>query len=138
MIKSKNKLYFFIFIACLLGNTWLIYNFYNYGKGKTNSTICYFKNVTNIPCPSCGSTRSILLLLKGQIQESILINPLGLLIFIMLIILPIWILFDLMFKKESFYIFYFKFEDSFKKPKYYIPFFIFIVINWIWNIKKQL
>ncbi|EJF36624.1 hypothetical protein HMPREF1320_0562 [Capnocytophaga sp. oral taxon 335 str. F0486] len=33
---------------------------------------------------------------------------------------------------------YIKFEQFFKRPYVYIPFFILIVLNWIWNIYKGL
>lgn len=40
------------------------------GKG-----ICYFKNITGIPCPGCGMTRSFLLILQGKFTEAWKIHP---------------------------------------------------------------
>jgi len=40
---------------------------------------CAFKNLTGIPCPGCGLTRSIVAAAHGEIRESILHHRLGLL-----------------------------------------------------------
>jgi hypothetical protein len=37
--------------------------------------ICPFKYLTGIDCPGCGFQRAVLLLLKGNIYESIVIYP---------------------------------------------------------------
>ncbi|WP_177765235.1 DUF2752 domain-containing protein [Flavobacterium sp. I3-2] len=137
MIKSRNKLYFFIFTACIFSYIWLIYNFINIKK-EAGITVCHFKNLTSLPCPSCGSTRSVLSILKGNLPEAFVINPLGFIIFLILMIIPIWILYDFVLKKESFFNFYKAFEKKMSKPKFYIPAIILLVLNWIWNINKQL
>lgn len=40
------------------------------GKG-----ICYFKNITGIPCPGCGMTRSFLYILKGEFGQAWNLQP---------------------------------------------------------------
>jgi len=37
---------------------------------------CPFRAVTGIPCPSCGSTRSLVHLANGDIAGSLILNPL--------------------------------------------------------------
>lgn len=37
---------------------------------------CLFKRVSGHPCPSCGSTRAVMALLRGQWGEAFLWNPL--------------------------------------------------------------
>jgi hypothetical protein len=37
---------------------------------------CVFSNLTGLPCPTCGSTRSIVHLAHGDIAASIAMNPL--------------------------------------------------------------
>ena len=59
------------------------------------------KNLTRIPCPSCGSTRSVASIFEGNFREAILLNPLGYVIFFSLLILPIWIIMDLYKKNDS-------------------------------------
>jgi len=55
-----------------------------------------------------------------------------------MIFIPFWIFFDFIFKKNSFYNFYITFENKLRKPKNYIPLIFLILLNWIWNIKKNL
>lgn len=37
--------------------------------------LCPFKRLTGTPCPSCGSTRAVLLLGRGEILSAWLMNP---------------------------------------------------------------
>lgn len=37
---------------------------------------CVFKGLTGVPCPTCGSTRSIVRLSHGDLAASLLMNPL--------------------------------------------------------------
>ena len=64
--------------------------------------------------------------------------PRGRLASVLLIITPLWLLYDLCRKKTTLQGAYIKFEKFFKHPYVYIPFFILIVLNWIWNIYKGL
>ena len=41
---------------------------------------CLFKSLTGVPCPGCGTVRSLQLLLHGDVVGSVLTNPLGLLL----------------------------------------------------------
>lgn len=43
--------------------------------------ICFFKNLTNLPCPGCGLTRSFIYLGHGAISDSIRMNPFGIIFF---------------------------------------------------------
>jgi hypothetical protein len=36
---------------------------------------CLFKEFTGFPCPTCGTTRSLVNLAKGDLQGSLLMNP---------------------------------------------------------------
>jgi len=137
MFKEKNKLYLFVIIACVFGYIWILYQLLTENQNN-NITICYFKNITKYPCPSCGSTRSVLSIFQGNIIKSILINPLGNIVFLIMFFSPIWILFDILLKKDSYFKSFLIFERNIKKPKVYIPILLLILINWIWNINKQL
>ena len=43
---------------------------------------CFFYRMTGIPCPGCGLTRSVLALLHGHLRESLLLHPLGPVLFL--------------------------------------------------------
>ncbi|MBN1866726.1 DUF2752 domain-containing protein [Candidatus Sumerlaeota bacterium] len=45
-------------------------------------SICWFHGLTGIPCPSCGSTRSLIALAHGQWGEAAAWNPLASLFFV--------------------------------------------------------
>ena len=51
---------------------------------------CPFKQLTGIDCPGCGFQRSVIALLKGNLQESLHLYPAALL----LIITALFVLFD--------------------------------------------
>ncbi len=37
---------------------------------------CTFKMLTGIPCPTCGATRSVVALARGEVTASFMMNPL--------------------------------------------------------------
>jgi hypothetical protein len=40
-------------------------------------SLCMFRNLTGLPCPFCGTTRSVGNLLLGDFQGALSMNPLG-------------------------------------------------------------
>jgi hypothetical protein len=96
------------------------------------------KNVSGFPCPSCGTTRAVQLLFKGDYIASVLTNPFGIIVSGSMLFLPFWIVFDVLLKKHSFYTFYNKVESILKQKNIAIPLIILVVLNWIWNINKGL
>lgn len=137
MISGRIKFYSLLLSAFGVGYSWLIYNlWYQTGSEHSSFTVCFIKNTTNIPCPSCGSTRSVLSILQRDFISALYFNPLGYLIFAALSIVPVWILFDLFLEKNTFWDFYHKMEIRLKKPYIAIPFLALLLINWIWNIYK--
>ncbi len=127
-----------MFIACLAGYIWLYFNIvFSYTANKSIE-VCLIKHVTNIPCPSCGSTRSVVLISKGNFIEAMLINPIGYLIASIMLLAPIWIIADTLTQKNTLFNFYKKIETYLQKPKFAIPLIFLVIINWIWNITKGL
>ncbi|RVT72331.1 DUF2752 domain-containing protein [Flavobacterium sufflavum] len=137
MTLNRNKLYSIIFIGCLAGYIWL---YYVATQSQTDPSVeaCFIKHTLNIPCPSCGSTRSIISLTKGHFTEALLINPLGYLITIILLVSPLWMVYDIITKRKTLFEFYEKMEYYLRKPVYAIPLIFIVIINWIWNITKEL
>jgi hypothetical protein len=138
MLMGRKKLYGILFFSCIAGYIWLYLNI-NLSPDVNNiGGVCFIKHVTGIPCPSCGSTRSVLSLIHGNIAEALYWNPIGLILILILIITPFWILFDIILSKESLLKAYIKAEQKIKNYKIAIPLIALVIINWIWNIKKDL
>ena len=133
---NRNKLYSLLFIACLAGLFYLFYHIYT--LQSQTFRVCIIKNVTGYPCPSCGTTRAVTLLLEGKIIESLLLNPFGIIVAIVMTIFPLWVLIDIILKKESFFRIYKKGETTIRKPWLASILILIVLLNWIWNIYKHL
>jgi hypothetical protein len=136
---TKNKLYLLILFACFLGYSWLL--FLKLAAVKNSGldlTVCIFKRVTSLPCPSCGTTRAVSFLFDGEIVKSLFLNPFGIISGVIMIVSPCWIIWDFIAKEHTFYNFYIKTENIIKKKKIAIPLIMLVILNWIWNIHKQL
>jgi hypothetical protein len=133
---TRNKLYSLLLIACFVGFSYLFYQIH----AVQNETVrvCIIKNVTGYPCPSCGTTRAVLLLMERKIAASFLLNPFGILVATIMTVAPIWILIDIVFKKETFYIWYKKTEAMLRKPWLATLLLLLVLFNWIWNLYKHL
>lgn len=122
----------------MAGYIWLYFSTTSNITENNSVEVCLIKHVTNIPCPSCGSTRSVILLTKGNFVEALGLNPIGYLVALIMLVAPIWIVADMIFRDNSLFKCYQKIENQLKKPKYAIPLILLVIINWIWNIKKGL
>ena len=136
---TRNRLYLIDMLTCLLGSTYLWIQKANILPALSGeSDTCLIKSISGVPCPSCGTTRSILELLDGHFITSLQWNPMGLIVLLIMVISPVWILIDLLFKKESFLRFYGRAENQLKSKWIAIPAIGLVIINWIWNICKGL
>lgn len=136
---SKNKLYILILFACFLGYSWLL--FLKLAPVKNSGldlTVCVFKRVTGLPCPSCGTTRAVSYLFNGEIVKSLFLNPFGILVAVIMVVSPGWIIWDTIAKKQSFYNFYIKTEKLIRRKEIAIPLIVLVILNWVWNIYKHL
>lgn len=138
MSLGKIKLYYLILIACLAGYVWLYISYTWATYGNNHIGVCLIKHVTNVPCPSCGTTRSVISLSHGNFIEALSINPLGYFIGLIMTISPLWIIMDIFLRKDTFYNAYQRMEALFKRPMVIAVFSITILINWVWNIMKGL
>lgn len=137
-MKKKN-LYALTLLLSFGGYGWLLWNFVEYSARNNTPTLCLIKHVTGIPCPSCGTTTAMIELVHGNIVSSLLINPFGLFMTIVLIIVPGWIIADLLRKQESFFRFYRWFETYLNRHRWVsVPAVLIVIMNWIWNISKGL
>ena len=138
MVISRTKLYTILFLSCVAGYIWLFFNLTRpLSEGKTVG-LCLFKHTTNIPCPSCGTTRATLSLVHGDILNSLYINPFGVIIAAIMFITPFWIFVDVVTRKDTSLEFYKKTELILKKRGIAITVILLVAANWIWNITKGL
>lgn len=134
---KKTRLYALLLIACSAGIIWLFYNA-NMKADECAAGICLFKSATNIPCPSCGTTRAIISLLHGDVISSLRMNPFGLIVLLITVVTPVWIMTDVIRRRSSVFDFYRRAEIFLQRPRVMIPFAAMVLINWIWNISKGL
>ncbi len=134
---NRNRLYILLAAFCGLGFFWVGLNLIEATNFEEISlTPCVFKNLTSLPCPSCGSTRALLAILKGNFGEGFGLNPIGYIYFIGMLVIPFWLLKDFLAKKDSLYRFYQKVDVLLKKRIIAIPIIVLVVINWLWNFHK--
>ena len=135
--KKKRKFYFFATAACVLGFGWLL--FLHYAKnwfGISDVKICFIRNATGIPCPSCGSSRAVEALIHGDVIASVLFNPFGIIIAAIMVVLPLWLLYDAISKQSGLYAFFEKTNRFLGRRTVIIALIIIVVLNWGWNIFK--
>lgn len=136
---TKVKLYLIVLIASLAGQIWLVYQYQTgLAEPENNIPACLFKYATDLPCPSCGTTRSVLHLLHGDLSGALYWNPLGILTLVAMILFPLWILYDISSKKDHFFQFYRRFEITLKNKWVAGPVIFLVVLNWLWNLSKGL
>ncbi len=128
-LKKGNRLlllamvggYIFIGVSAILQN-------------YSHSSICIFKNITGYPCPGCGITRGSILLFKGEILESILLNPAAIVVNIMALVAIVLIIRDSVKGTTLFQ----KLSTQKMNPYLLILLVVLVILNWIWNIYKGL
>ena len=131
-------LYRLIMLVALVGFLWLYLVVFTevlpengYGQGY-----CLFKSISHFPCPSCGITRSVLAIMKADFYAAFMFNPMGFVLFIMMFIIPIWVLTDIIRKRNTFLNFYSRLEAWLQRKPVAISIVLLVLANWIWNILK--
>jgi hypothetical protein len=132
MNLPKGSVYPLLFFTSAAGYAWIFLNW----QTQTELTVCPMKSITGIPCPSCGSTRSVLAIFKGAFQEALWLNPIGFLVAFVLIISPIWMVFDTFSQRNTLEQAYEIAEKTLRKPTVFIPLILLLLANWIWNLQK--
>jgi len=95
---------------------------------------CLFKRLTGVPCPGCGTVRSLHLLMQGDVAASLLTNPLGLLLVLLLLSAAVLLVRDAWRNDDLLY----RLMHRRWPPATLAAVAIFTLANWIWNIGKGL
>jgi hypothetical protein len=119
---TRQQLYRTILIACSAG---FIYLWTGIGFP------CFFKTITGIPCPACGTTRFIV----GDFTQG---NPLGIVVGSAMLLLPIGVIFDLFTGGDRVFRMYLWVEKKCRQPLLAAILIGVLVLNWIWTIAKGL
>lgn len=136
MMTELRKFYYFTISFLLIGLSWVGWNLFCFQQSKPGLQICVLKNTVGLACPSCGTTRSIMHVVHGDIVNAFLLNPFGLIAFIGLVIIPFWIVYDYFQSKRTLWSAYLLFINLFQNKKFSFLVILLVLINWIWNIQK--
>jgi hypothetical protein len=128
---SRNPLYILFLTLSLTGYAWVFWNLSRVQSTGNPVIFCLFKKITHLPCPSCGTTHSVLAIMKGDLPGAAKENPLGFIVFPALLIFPVWILFDLFLKRDSFFKFYHMAEAFISRKWVAYPAIFLLFVNWL-------
>ena len=136
-MTGKNKFYLLVLLLSFSGYGWILWNLFNAGIYQGSFNPCLFRKITGIPCPSCGTTHSVLSIIKGDFGVAFYQNPFGFLLAMMLVVIPVWIIIDLITRRESFLLFYKRAENFLRMRWVAIPAIILVLVIWILNIIRM-
>ena len=134
MSLSRGRLYTLLLFLSVCGYLWLFTSNNSCFWGDWGG--CWFRYFFHIPCPSCGNTRAVHAAFHGEWLESLYYNPLGLLLAALMVVIPIWIIVDLLRGTSSFLHAYQTVEQKLQCWPYAVTGIVAILINWIWNLVK--
>ncbi|MBL7928820.1 MAG: DUF2752 domain-containing protein [Bacteroidia bacterium] len=124
----------------LAAYAWVVFCFFNSGFFQAHYGInpCLIKTATGFPCPSCGTTRSVMLILHGNLYDALFLNPLGYFAFFLLIALPFVFLYDAIMRKTLLLRLITKSEEIICNRKVVPVLVLFFLLLWGWNIHNGL
>ena len=134
MSLSRGQLYTFLLLLSACGYLWLFVS--NDSSRAFGWSGCLIRYIFHIPCPSCGSTRAVYAAFHGEWLASLYYNPLGILLSALMVVIPIWIIADLLTGSSSFLKTYQITEKKLQRWPYALTGIVAILANWIWNIVK--
>ena len=126
--RSTDLPYGFVFglVTLLFG----VMTYFLYPYLPAHVKICYFHEITGIPCPTCGVTRSGLALFAGDLKTAFLSNPL---FYILGLVMVTWMIASLLFEvlpKKRFHFELAGWEKAFLR----ILFITAVLVNWYYLI----
>ena len=134
MSLSRGRLYSLLLFLSACGYLWLYVSNDSSHWGDWGG--CWIRYIFGIPCPSCGNTRAVHAAFHGEWLSSLYYNPLGLLLAALMVVLPLWIVVDLLRGSSSFLRVYQATEQKLQRWPYAVTGIVVILMNWIWNLVK--
>lgn len=132
---KPRSLYTLMAVGCAVGYVWTLYNLL-LQTSADGLTPCLFRNITRLPCPACGTTRSVTALLAGDFAGALRFNPLGFVMGALLVVLPLWLLHDAWHRRPTLYRCYLRAEKWLRRKSVCVALGVLIIVNWIWNLLK--
>lgn len=136
MRLSRGRLYPLLLLLIAGGYLWLLVS--NDSSRAFGWTGCLIRYFFHIPCPSCGSTRAVQAAFHGEWLAALYYNPLGLLLAVLMVVIPVWIVIDLLRGSSSFLQAYRLMEKKLQCWPYALVGIVVILMNWIWNFQKYM
>ncbi len=94
------------------------------------SVPCMIKSFTGFRCPTCGMTRAIMAIFKGNVIESISFNIMGIPLVILLIIMDVLVIIDVIGNKKYLNRFWIRFSKG-----YVVLILVFVISMIVNNIR---
>ncbi len=137
---QPKKFYTLMLTLTLAAYAWVGICFFSNGIDKSSNSIhpCFIKTVTGIPCPSCGTTRSVMLILHGNFFDAFRLNPLGFVAVFILAAMPFLVLYDAVKRNDLLFSLFTKSENIIRNRKSAAALILFFLILWGWNIHNGL
>lgn len=124
---ARRPFYVLVPVLCAAGYAWLLCG---------GLLPCPFHWLTGLPCPGCGAARSLRALLAGDVARAFCVNPVGIVLAVGLAAVPLWLLADGLFRRDTLYRCFLRVEAALHRRLVLVGLFSLIFANWIWNIYK--
>lgn len=135
-MSELKKFYCFMGSFFLIAISWISWNYFCLLYAKPGIEICILKRTVGLACPSCGTTRSILHILHGDLISAFFFNPLGIVLFPGIVLMPFWVFYDYWYSKRTLWGIYQYLLQNFQNKKFILVVIVLILLNWFWNIQK--
>lgn len=134
---SRTRFYGVLLVMLAASYAWIGYNGIVRAQGAEGISICIVRNITGVPCPGCGTTRSVMHVLHGDMQDALMSNPLGLFAVVALAVLPLWIAVDLVRGRASLMHAYAMLNQQLARRAVLVVIVALVLCLWTWNIYNQ-
>lgn len=131
-MRQKRGVYLFLLSAFALGCLWL---FVSQTSMLEGFSVCIFKHIWGIPCPSCGSTHGVVALLHGNFTEALVLNPNSFIIAAGMLFVPLCALYDVLRRDDLLYRSFSFFCQTTGKTAVFVPFLVFEALVWCYKLQ---